>query len=496
MGWWGVVLANGLPWLAGALWLRILWTESRPGVWPAILGYGYLLGFLAVAVVLRATAALGLPFDVVVPILMVGLAIAIGIGLRRLASVGKVSLSFSWKPIRLSWGAIPAGILLIWMLVRFLDLVLELWWLPLFPWDAWTTWLLRACVWAELGQWVPFISASQWLADPSAQAQTIAAWNYPTTVSLFGLWGTLGFGGWSEAAAKMPWIGCALALALGFYGQARLWGASGLTALVFLWLLVTLPLLDSHLALAGYADIWLATSVLLAFAALLHWIREGDWRQGSLAILCVLSCSVIKLEGIVWMLLFIPAVLGARLSGRWFPTILAAAGLAVGVVWMSGGLELNSPWGPVELGPQAIQLPLIGRFELAYHDNWAALWRNLFLYDNWHLYFYGLIPMLAWGLWRFLRSHIAPWERAGFMFVSSALFALYILFFWTGAYRWAEDATSVARLFMHFVPSFTFWALVLWSTAHARIDPEGPDRKEDASTPRTEPGDRVRPSPN
>ena len=56
-----VGLALIVPWLAGTLWVRALWREAAPGVWPLALGYGYLLGLLAALLLLHVQAALGLP---------------------------------------------------------------------------------------------------------------------------------------------------------------------------------------------------------------------------------------------------------------------------------------------------------------------------------------------------------------------------------------------------------------------------------------------------
>ena len=164
-------------------------------------------------------------------------------------------------------------------------------------------------------QLVPFVDAQRWLADVSASVYTLEAWTYPKTVPLLALWPTLAFGAWNETAANLPWIGCVLALGLGFYEQARQWGASALTALIFTWLLLSLPLLNTHVALAGYADLWMAAVFSLAVIAFLQWARDGDRRQGLLAALLALACPLIKHEGAVWLLLFPPMLLAARLRG-------------------------------------------------------------------------------------------------------------------------------------------------------------------------------------
>jgi len=74
MEWWRVGLALGTPWLAGALWLRVLWRDTpTAGVWPLVLGYGGLLGLLATTLLLRAQAALGLPLNFIGPTVVLAL---------------------------------------------------------------------------------------------------------------------------------------------------------------------------------------------------------------------------------------------------------------------------------------------------------------------------------------------------------------------------------------------------------------------------------------
>ena len=465
MGWWGVGLSLGVPWLAGALWLRLLWREPAPGVWPLALGYGYVLSMLGVTLVLRGMDALGLSLGFIGPILLFALlAVAGGRRLRQRPAVQTRDKGTALERAPL-WQRILFGALLLWLGLRLIGLALEVWWQPLFPWDAWTTWAVRARVWSELHQLVPFVSPQDWLANPGGQAYTIAAWQYPATVSLLALWPTLADGAWNETAANLPWLGCALALGLGFYGQARRWGAAPLTALVFLWLLLSLPLLDSHLALAGYADLWLATTLGLAFFALLQWARDGDWRQGGLAIAFVLAGPFIKQEGAVWLLLFIPALLAARLRGHWLLALLGGMMATGAVAWTMGGVSFGVPGaGVVQLTPSLIELPSVGRFVLTYHDSWDAVWRNLFVYDNWHLLTYVLVLAIGWGLFAATRRGAPSWLRAGTVFVLGALSALFVLFFLTDAHLWATKSTSINRLFLQFVPAFVFWMLTLWES--------------------------------
>jgi hypothetical protein len=341
----------------------------------------------------------------------------------------------------------------------------EVWLRPLYPWDAWTTWGVRARVWSELQQLVPFVDPQRWLADASGSVYTVHAWEYPDAVSLLALWPTLAFGAWNEPVAHLPWLGAAVALGLGFYGQARLWGVAPLTALIFVWLLLSLPVLDTHVALAGYADLWLAAVFGLAVCALLQWARTGDRWQGVLALLLALACPWIKREGLVWALLLIPAAAVVWTPRRYWLWLAGGFLLALMGWFMAGGVVFTvAGWGEVRLTPEVIQLPALGRFELHYHAIWEPVARNLLILANWHLLGYLLLAALLVGLPRALAE---PWRLAGMVVTGSGLLMLFVLFFLTEAYLWAVEYTSINRVFLHFAPALLFWAL----TVSARQSP-------------------------
>lgn len=463
MGWWGVGLAIGLPWLAGAVWVSgSRCRDTIPGGAALALGYGYVLGLLTVTLLLRIQAALGWRLDVTAPLIIMALLALAGGGRlwRRLtlhpplpgppAPRGRETSHWQWLLFVLLLG---------WLGWRFATLAQEIWLRPLYPWDAWTTWAVRPRVWAELREWIPFVAPELWLADPTGSAYTIEAWTYPWTVPLLALWPTLALGAWNETAANLPWLGAALALGFGFYGQARWWGASPLIALIFTWLLLSLPLLDTHIALAGYADFWLATVFGLAVIAFWQWARTGDRGQGILALLLALACPLLKLEGAVWLLLFIPALLAVWLRG-WPLRIVATAVAILGIGWWgAGGVAFTLPGlGAVRLTPALIQVPLLGTFNLGYRGSWDPVLNNFFILANWHLFWY--LALIGAGL-AVVRRPVERWQRAQLIFIITSLAALFVLFFMTDAQRWAEYYTSINRVFLEFIPALLFWALTV-----------------------------------
>lgn len=475
MGWWGVGLALMLPWLAGALWVRSGWRDDPAGIWPMALGYGYLLGMLVVTLLLRLQEALGLPPSFAGPAVVMAILTILGAWrLWRRVALDRLRLQDAGTfGVELSWQRIVFVLLLVWLGWRFATLAQELWLRPLFPWDAWTTWTVRPRVWAELRQWVPFVDPIRWLGDASGSLYTIDAVNYPITVPLLALWPTLAFGVWNDTAANLPWLGAALALGLGFYGQTRSWGATPLAALIFTWLLLSLPILDTHVALAGYADLWLAAFYSLAVIAFFQWLRTGDRRQAGLALLLALVCPSIKLEGMVWVLMFIPALAVAWLRGK---ALWALVGIVavLGLVWiLSGGVAFVAPGlGEIQLRPDLIQLPWLGRFALHYRSSWEPLFTNGFVLVNWHLLWY--LALAAWVV-AVPRIRVERWRRIMALFIGCCLLMLFVLFFLTDAQRWAEQYTSINRVFMHFVPALLFWMMAVW------VKPVDYDRAEPTS---------------
>lgn len=477
MGEWGLTgWSLLLPWLTGALWLRLWWPAGTPGGWPLVLGYGGLIGWLLAAGLLRMQAALGWPLDWLGPSSgLAGLAALAAWRLWRLNRRVMPSLPnldearlIPREPASPLWSKLLLALLLLWLGLRGLNLALEVWWRPLYPWDAWTTWAVRSRIWAELGHWVPFVDAPRWLAEPDSPAYTLAAWNYPATISWLSVWPTLAQNGWNETAANLPWLGCGLALALGFYGQARLWGASALTALSFTWLLLSLPLLNSHIALAGYADLWLATALGLAVIAFFQWARTGDRRQGSLALILAFTGALLKLEGVVWLLLFLPALAAARLRGIWLLALTTALVMAGLLWWWNGGVVWVVPdVGEVHLTPERLQIPYLGQFGLGYRGSWDPVIKNILVLDNWHLL--GLLLPLSAGIAVLTGFGAQPWQRAQLVWVAASLFALFILFFWTDAQQWAEQYTSINRVFLDFVPAFLFWSLAVFQHLRAYL---------------------------
>ncbi|ABA57267.1 hypothetical protein [Nitrosococcus oceani] len=444
-----------LPWLLGVAWLRIGWPRTARGAGPLVLGYAYLLGTLATTFMMRLWDGIGLK-QAFWPLAGLLLALTLlGFWVSRTKTRkddGYVDNSavHSWN----SWQTGLFALLIALLAIRFVNLGLEILWRPLYPWDAWTTWAPRAQVWFALKELVPFVDSATWLHHPSRDIYTLPAWSYPETVSLIQLWISLALEQWDDSLINLPWLFCAAALGLAFYGQLRLWGLVPLASLLGTYLLLSLPLLNIHTALAGYADLWLAATYSLAGMAFLQWLRNGDPWQGGLALLLALACPFIKREGLIWMLTFLPPLLIACLPCR-TRLLAGAGGVALLAIWyVSGGIRI----GEFQLTPEVIQIPSLGHFEISLQGGWEPFQQNLLVLDNWHLLWYLAIPAMALSI----PLMIARRQRLiGLTFIGSGLVVIFGTFFLTDNAAWAESYTSINRILLHWVPLLLFYVLVL-----------------------------------
>jgi hypothetical protein len=360
--------------------------------------------------------------------------------------------------------------LLAWLALRFGTWLIEVSHRGIYPWDAWTTWAYRARAWIQAGELAAFVSPEAWLAAPTGTAYAAAASQYPLTPSYMVAWPVLAYGSWNEPAANLPWLGLALALGLTMYGQARLWGASALSALVGVWLLGSLPILGSHVALAGYFDLWMAATLGCAFVSFLRWSRWRETRDAVVAAAMAAACLLLKNEGTVWVLFFLPAVLALWVTWRGWLTVVVIAAVGLALLGVTGGFGFDWPGGGrVAISLDRLDLPRIGVIEFGVEPGvLGAVAVHLFVFDSWHLAVYAFLGTLvlyaSTSLWGQAWRSEGAWHRAGLAWVLSAVAGFLVLFFLTGASEWARRGTSVNRILLQFAPALLFWSLTVWWT--------------------------------
>jgi hypothetical protein len=416
-------------------------------------GTGFLAGAFALTLAMRAISAVGVAFGV---LSIGGTLLAVTLlawwpDLRRLRTTTWRSdarkRTAGWTAAQIAW-----WLLLAWLALRAALLLGEVLRQPLFPWDAWTQWATKARVWFEMRRMVPFVFPGDWLAATTLVYQD-AAPHYPATVPLLQVWSSVVLGRWDDALMNVPWWALGVALAATLYGFLRDQACSPLYALVGTWMIVSMPILDTHMALAGYADLplacYLTGGALAGYAAL----QRRSAADALLALPFVIALPMIKNPGWVWMVLLVPGVLVA-LMPRLGPRIVLAGWLAALAAMLA-----FARYDAVVLGYH---------LHLQLNVPWHGLLEAYFSFANWHLLFFALPAVLLVARRWLLAPDIVPFTAvAG----SGALFLL-LGFSLTNVAVWVEDQSTVNRATLHLAPLLGVWLLLLMHRALAAA----PDR--------------------
>ncbi len=332
---------------------------------------------------------------------------------------------------------------------------------PTFPWDAWDAWAVKSKAWFLLGHYAPFVSMGQWASNAPVESYSGPAWSYPSALAWVQVWFASAAGGWIEPLVNLPWLALWVGMLLAHYGQWRALGLTRMRAMALMYFLGSLPLVTVHVALAGYADLWIAAIFGFAVLAWARWLEQRDGNQLALACLCVAMLPWIKLEGAVWLLLFAGVAGYCSLPRHWRRYVVGVIA-AIALVGAAIG-HLKIPLfglGWVSVSLHSIEVPVIGTLAIAFHPGaLAGTVAGLFAQPSWHLLWY-LVPLILIWRWRQFRA-IRAARAVGALLVASLVF-LAFLFLFTDAAQWAESYTAINRLVMHIVPAlFTLLALLL-----------------------------------
>lgn len=453
----GLIIGQLLPWLVGSAWIACLWRNPAPGRGALILGYGYLAGSLALTLWMRTLSVLGIAFgwtSIALP-LLAAMAIVLWLLRRRRA--------FVLSPLRLDRNTLELGgefsrlhLALWWLFVALIAAhlalaALEIVWRPLLPWDAWTQWATKARVWYELQRIVPFADLATWFGG---NTYIDAVPSYPANLPLLQVWACITLGRWDDSLMNLPSLSFALALGFGFYGQLRFAGRGALFAIVGAYAVLSLPFLDTHVALAGYADFPLAVYYSLAAIALWQWSISHDRGQFALAAVLAIACPLTKNPGWVWILTLIPALIVTLAPKRGLRIVY---GLGVAAILVLIALS------------QSDVVILNYRLGSTFHSVWQPLWQNYYEFANWHLLWYVLPVVLLLNYRRLLLPPLV----AGTVTVASGLGFLFVVFGFSNAADWVTDYSTVNRATLHLAPLLVFYMLGLAHSAISAFDANG-----------------------
>ncbi|MCP5164495.1 MAG: hypothetical protein H6990_05460 [Pseudomonadales bacterium] len=456
----GLLVALFLPWLVGAACARPLLPGGVPGRHYLVVGFGYFLGCFLAALALRLADALGAPLQFFALAIALGLFGLLVILASRPAVVGQRAPGMGQAAISPTGKALVGGLLalLAWRYLTLLGIVVEQ---PLFGWDAMMNWAPKAIVWFHRGELSEFVAPGVWLREATAAGPYTlgnpAASTYPEMVPLVFLWHMLGAGTWDHPLLQLPWLLAAINLGLVFYGLMRMAGAGVVAAVLASYCLLSLPYLNIHTAIAGYADLWLAAIFSFGAIGLHEWEQRGRVRMALAVLVAAVMCMQLKNPGIVLGLLLLLGVLRIRLALRYRTELLIAAALAMATALaVTFGLALDLPGlGHLSFEPGQFQVAMFGPEQLSFHTQVApAVLRSLFDMANWHLLWY-----LAAALLLRIALLERDWRRPGTLAVIMlALASLYfVVFFFSKYYYHALTYITLNRAVLYVMPVLVFW---------------------------------------
>lgn len=457
-----VLLWSGwlLVWVSGVGVLLALEPRSalmRDGEVAFVSGTGFLVGQFLLTLWMRVLSVAGVPFG----------RIAIG---AALAAIAAFTLWIAWRrhggglldATRAALRAFAAADLpkaqrilrqaiLGWLVLRAALLLVEVLRRPLYPWDAWTQWATKARVWYAERTMVPFVTASQWLTEPGSNVWFDAAPHYPATVPLTQVWSATLLGRFDDALVNVPWWLTAVAFGFAVYGYLRQRDLGPLGALVGCWLILSLPILDTHVALAGYADLAMSAYFTLTALAALRFVRSRTAFDLALALVLAAACITIKNPGKLWVLMLLPGLAAALLPRHGLR--IAAAAFALAAI---AALVLTRTG-----------LTILGyRLQLEFDMPWSGLTQAYFMFANWHLLFYGALAVVVLAWRRLLSPELAPLT----LIVAAGLAFLVFGFAFTNARQWVEDQSTVNRATLHLAPLIAIWMVLAfraWAAVRA-----------------------------
>lgn len=434
-----------LPWISGMVAVRAL---IGPGPVTLLLGHGFLLGQLLVILLLLAWNAAGLTLSFVplASTLAALTGMALVLQLRRITWQGP-SVTLGWRDAL--W-AIP---LLLFAAERGFSLSAELALRPLFAWDAWMNWVPRAEVWFHQGTLTAFVLPEQWLsAAPDANLYTLGnerANLYPPGIPLLLLWTMLAAGTPDHTLLYVPWILLPAACGIALWGHLRQLALPRPGCALAVYALLSQPLANTHAALPGYADLWLAVAFGMGAMALMQWQITGNRRFGLLALCLALCCALFKVPGLAFAGLLVAGsvVLLWRPPARWLRWSVAAA-----LLLLTTGLVLGLHPDLAQRTAEYLVLTLPGALptlRVYPAPLLPLLWDSLFVFGNWHLLSLLLLASLTASL--LLRGLRSLHNIALLLFVAGFGLLLFV-FGLTQYFKEAANGVTLDRTLLYLAP--------------------------------------------
>lgn len=468
----GLITALFLPWILGGIWVRYFIAGASQWNWPIVLGQGYLAGIFTTTLLIRVWDLSGIGFSFTVMSALLIALCALGLFLQR-RGIERMEARAALPEI--GWQKAVVITLLALIAWRYFSILQEVIVRPLYPMDAWMNWSPKAVTWFFNDALVNYVSPQQWLAHAPADGvvHTLGnwgAWKYPPTVPLVQLWTMLGAQTHDHSLLFLPWWLLPISLGLALYGHLRLSGCPVLLATIACYLLLSLPYLNVHTALAGYADIWMASAFSLALFALHQWQSDGRRSFALLSLFLAFACTQIKMPGIVLGLIIFGVFIRDKLNLSGKLELIGCAvilGLVVGLLAL--GIDLTIPGlGRIYIGDGELEIAVFGQFSYEFHNVSSAFLQSFFHTINWNIFWpLCLLALIVRG-----RNGGLGQRPSNILLACIAAMAFLIfVFYFTNHYNAALNMITLNRALLYLIPSLLFYAFI-YATPPLKSSPE------------------------
>lgn len=480
----GLAIALLLPWILGTALVRGLLHNSRSWNWFVVVGHGYFLGLFIVTLLMRVADSVGLAtnFTLLASLVSALTLLAIAFQARRDSRHDNV-LAYE-NPGRL--GIALVGFFLVLMVWRYAAVFQELLLRPLFAWDSVMNWSPKAVVWFNIGELQSFIRPEKWLSQGlEGHAHTLAnraAIDYPPTVPLILLWSMISAGTTEHSALYLPWGLAAINIGLAMYGHLRLAGLNPVVAIIGSYVLLNMPLFNTHAALPGMADLWLGIVFGLAVCSAREWRHQRTWGWLVLFLVFSIMCAQLKNPGkaLTVILLLAMAMSMSMLKIKLYRLVLVCAlGAVCALYGLTQGIEFDIPGlGTFILNDEKLVVPSMGTYRIiaqSSHDNFLI---SMLIMINWNI-LWPLLGILTICIFR--RMH--PESEVSFeaLAVMGVLIFLAYVFNFTQYTLKTDSYVTLNRAILYAIPALVYYAFLKldtwpwWKAAEPALSNERPN---------------------
>lgn len=374
-----IVLSLLVPWITGYAALQRLLGE-RPGSKLFSWGLGYFLAVLLVSWSMRLLDALGIAFTFEYLIIFHILLMMSLLTVLRPRLIAKAWSLHHDDYSPLQWLILVMIVSV--LVIRFSILSLEIIEKPLFPWDGWFSWSAKAKIFYQERAIVDlYWERTPWWEFDAVSAHAIGGERHMNMLPLIQSYVALAYGQWQDSYINIPWLLCGLASVMVIWGGLRYAGFSVVEAAVAAYLFSSLPIVNIHLSLGSYADIWVGCGFLITA---LGYALAKQQDESALLLVSFLGLAVMfsSKSTALWTLpAFLLLWLQSVCSTRWLMAMIA---LALVTLYLLAGhyVQFLFGWLDSVLGLTYSEVTLTSMNNLVSDSVTYFL-----IYDNWHFMF-------------------------------------------------------------------------------------------------------------